>query len=205
MLLLFCFLGILPPVGRRKRITADHSGKSLRLLSGRLHLQLPSMPAASSSLISHLFPSATFSLAFTTADLTDAGNEQQISQVELSDPALGVHKTSSRHPHNVVIPPPPSTSSSIPPPQNAWEAVYPKGSINPSGAIFGGFGFYLSGPPDFAKRLESANEVVMSYRVMFEDGWEWVKGGKIPGICESLRCVAYERNCPDEVFSWRYR
>lgn len=141
---------------------------------------------SSPSLISQLFPSVPFSSAFTTASLHNE-HDPRISEVELSDLSLGVHKTNSRHPHHVVIPPPPSDSCSIPPPQKAWEAFYPKGSINPSGTIFGGFGFYLSGPLDFSKRLESANEVVMSYRIMFEDDWEWVKGGKIPGICEFMR------------------
>ena len=139
---------------------------------------------SSPSLISQLLPSVAFSSAFTTASLPHNEHDPRISEVKLSDSSLGVHKTNPRHPHHVVNPPPPSTSCSILPPQEAWEAFYPKGSINPSGAIFGGFGFYLSGPPEFATGLESANEVVMSYRVMFEDEWEWVKGGKIPGICE---------------------
>jgi hypothetical protein len=66
----------------------------------------------------------------------------------------------------------------------AWEAFYPEGSINPSATIPGGFTFYLKGPLDFAKRLESATEALFSYRVMFEEEWEWVKGGKLPGLCK---------------------
>lgn len=115
----------------------------------------------------------------------------RITQVSLSDSAVGVHKSSSRLPHKLVEPPAPCAAAvDNHPPKIAWEAFYPKGSINPSATIPGGFGFYMSGPPDFAHRLESAREALFSYRVMFEEEWEWVKGGKLPGICKnrSLEC-----------------
>lgn len=133
-----------------------------------------------STTASSLFPVKHIKFGFTTAQL----DLNHVSKVPFSDPSLGVHKSSSQHPHKLVTPPQPHDvvdSTSLP--QVAWEALYPKGSINPSGAIFGGFGFYLSGPSDFANRLQSATEALFSYRVMFEDNWEWVKGGKIPGIC----------------------
>lgn len=106
--------------------------------------------------------------------------------------ALGIHKVSNPKvlTHRVVRPPPParahqpdSASTSIP--EEAWEAVYPAGSINPSGAIKGGFGFYMSGPSAFQDALagKEAREVVCGYEVMFEEGFEWAKGGKLPGIC----------------------
>ena len=104
---------------------------------------------------------------------------ERIIQLSLLDSALGVHK--SRLPHKLVEPP---AADDDHPPQIAWEALYPEGSINPSAAVPGGFGFYLSGPPDFARRLESATEVLFSYRLMFEEEWEWVKGGKLPGMCQ---------------------
>lgn len=70
-------------------------------------------------------------------------------------------------------------------PEEAWEAFYPTGSINPNGAIKGGFGFYMKGPKAFEQALErkDAVEVICGYEVMFEDGFEWVKGGKLPGVC----------------------
>ena len=70
----------------------------------------------------------------------------------------------------------------------AWEAYYPKGSINPKGTIKGGFGFYLTGPSDnaWAKRFETAKEVTFGYSVCFDNGFDWAKGGKLPGICEFL-------------------
>ena len=66
----------------------------------------------------------------------------------------------------------------------AWEALYPQGSVNPGGAIKGGFGLYLAGPKAFANALkEHAREVVIGYEVFFETGFQWAKGGKLPGVC----------------------
>jgi hypothetical protein len=93
---------------------------------------------------------------------------------------LGVYKSSSNLPHKLVTLPAHGDQS----PHTAWEAFFPEGSINPSATISGGFSFYLKGPSDFAKRLESATEALFSYKVMFEEEWEWVKGGKLPGLCK---------------------
>jgi hypothetical protein len=113
-----------------------------------------------------------------------------------ADRALGVRKVTSRTTHNIVTPPKPSYSKSTAQrklPDRAWEAFYPEGSINPSGAIAGGFGFYFSGPQGgFREELEAgAKEVILGYRVMFEEGWEWRKGGKLPGVCESITYLHY--------------
>lgn len=132
---------------------------------------------------SWLFPISQYEQGFTTARLQS--HPDGILQVPLADKALGVHKSGSKVPHKLVCPPPPQAVIDVErPPQIAWEAFFPKGSINPAGEIPGGFGFYMSGPADFATRLDSATEVLFSYRVMFEEGWEWVKGGKLPGACE---------------------
>ncbi|KII95657.1 polysaccharide lyase family 14 protein [Plicaturopsis crispa FD-325 SS-3] len=96
-----------------------------------------------------------------------------VSRVQLNDKALGVHRVSKAQPDHRTV----DAAE-----RQAWEARYPSGSINPNGAIPGGFGFYLSGPPDFSARLAGKREAVLSYRVMFEPGWEWVKGGKLPGV-----------------------
>ncbi|KAF5372661.1 hypothetical protein D9615_009869 [Tricholomella constricta] len=140
---------------------------------------------------SHLLPISKFKHGFTTSDHL---KHKDIEHVPLSDSALGVHKVSSRTLHHLVTPPHPSHKStdSQPPPEKAWEARYPKGSINPSGAIPGGFGFYLSGPKDFAEKLEhGAREVIFGYRMMLEPGWEWVKGGKLPGVFGGVGDLAY--------------
>ncbi|EIM80912.1 uncharacterized protein STEHIDRAFT_87240 [Stereum hirsutum FP-91666 SS1] len=78
-------------------------------------------------------------------------------------------------------------------PEEAWEAFYPAGSINPGGEIKGGFGFYMKGPKPFEQTLErkDAVEVVCGYEVMFEEGFEWVKGGKLPGVYGGIGDSAY--------------
>lgn len=148
-----------------------------------------------------LVPVTTFLHGFTTSPVLASSNcddlnpPPPLSHVELGDEErLGVHKTSGRTRHELVkdLPEPVSSSSGdpperhLPPPSEAWQASYPKGSINPSASIPGGFGFYLSGPQRFKHSIEdeAATEVVMSYRVMFQADWEWRKGGKLPGICQ---------------------
>jgi len=99
----------------------------------------------------------------------------------LDDDVLQVHKVTTSTSHQLVSPP-----SGVGPtaPNVVWEAFYPRGSINPKNSIPGGFGFYLSGPPGFQTGLRTANEVLFSYSVMFDEEWDFAKGGKLPGICE---------------------
>ena len=127
-----------------------------------------------------MIESYDFDFGFTTCKHIQ---HPKIQLFDLDDHQLGVHKVSSKTTHNVVQPPL-VNSGSLPSPETAWEAFYPKGSINPSADIPGSFSFYLSGPREFADRLEAASEAVMSYRMMLQDGWEWNKGGKLPGVCK---------------------
>lgn len=130
----------------------------------------------------------------------------RLEHVSLSDNALGIHKVSSRTSHFLVVPPEyhhteyPSDASleldfdhkycsqDARCKELAWEASFPQGSINPSNraAPAGGFGFYLRGTETFAAQLKDAEEVLMSYEMMFEEGWMWGKGGKLPGICAHM-------------------
>ena len=138
--------------------------------------------------LAHLLPVKEFLVGFTTSKYLVHPN---LTQVALKDEELGVHKVSAKTTHQTVCPP--SQPSNIissddehihaHKPSLAWEAFYPKGSINPAAAIPGGFGFYLAGPPTFAKELKKATEAVFSYRIMLQEGWDWVKGGKLPGVC----------------------
>ncbi|KAF8161650.1 polysaccharide lyase family 14 protein [Crassisporium funariophilum] len=140
-------------------------------------------PGSISPSFSHLLPIAAFQSGFTTCCHIQ---HERIQNVVLNDQSLGVHKITSRTTHKLVQPPATAISKHdhVPSPDFAWEAFYPAGSINPSAEIPGGFGFYLSGPPSFAAGLETAKEVVLSYRMMLQTGWEWVKGGKLPGVCK---------------------
>ncbi|KAJ7868274.1 polysaccharide lyase family 14 protein, partial [Mycena leptocephala] len=66
-----------------------------------------------------------------------------------------IQPVTSRTNHPLVVPPAPAASDADwPAPSLAWEAFYPKGSINPSAPIPGGFGFYLSGPPAYRMMLQ---------------------------------------------------
>lgn len=108
-------------------------------------------------------------------------NLVQITHVSLDDKALGVHKVSPRFTHHIVTPPVADASH-----PKAWEAVFAAGSIAPGNKDLppGGFGFYVHGPRQFREELgRHGQEVIMSYDVLFEQGWEWRKGGKLPGIC----------------------
>jgi hypothetical protein len=152
---------------------------------------------------SPLFPITNYEVGFTTSVTISLPN---ISNVALSDSSLGVHKLSHRTTHNLVCPPPPSFPEVLPLPTEAWEAYYPKGSINPTAPVPSGFSFYVSGPTDFQKRAEKAREVLWSYRVMFERGWEWAKGGKLPGSCESgLKAwwTGFDGHCNCSWGCWR--
>jgi hypothetical protein len=134
----------------------------------------------------HLIPPSEFQFGFTTSSL----KHPKIENICLDDKQLGVHKSASQTPHRLVTPPSTLTAHRLPSPEKAWEAFYPKGSINPKASIPGGFGFYLSGPKSFSDKLaDGATEVIFSYRMMLENGWEWVKGGKLPGVCKFYSLV----------------
>ncbi|KAG6855726.1 hypothetical protein H0H87_011600 [Tephrocybe sp. NHM501043] len=139
-----------------------------------------------------VIPLSEFQHAFTTSK--HHTHHEFIQHVDLADKPLGVHKVSSRTTHRLVKPPFPTHTpvNGQAAPHEAWEAFYPKGSINPAGENPGGFGFYLTGPKEFAEKLaQGAKEVVFGYRMMLEPGWEWVKGGKLPGVYGGIGDLAY--------------
>ena len=57
------------------------------------------------------------------------------------------------------------------------QLFYPKDSINPAGWPQGGSEFYAS-PLD----INQARNVTFEYKVFFPGDFEWVKGGKLPGL-----------------------
>lgn len=65
----------------------------------------------------------------------------------------------------------------------AMQAHYPKGSFKPSAKPQGGVSFYAPGPASVD--LTTAKEATLSYSVFFPEGFEFVKGGKLPGLCTS--------------------
>ncbi|KAI0073586.1 hypothetical protein K474DRAFT_1666433 [Panus rudis PR-1116 ss-1] len=132
-------------------------------------------------------PSSAIDCGFSTV-LSLTHDIPQVSYVPFDDHALGVHKVTSRTTHNVVKPPISDEQHT-----EAWEAIFHKGSINPGNkeAPPGGFGFYLRGPDEFSGKLRESDEVLFSYEVLFEPGWIWQKGGKLPGIYGGVGNSAY--------------
>ncbi len=57
------------------------------------------------------------------------------------------------------------------------QVFYPKGSINPGRKPQGGAQFYAL-PID----IENARSVTFAYSVFFPGDFDWVKGGKLPGL-----------------------
>jgi hypothetical protein len=76
--------------------------------------------------------------------------------------------------HNTVTSPGPNSKP-------AMEAVYAKGSWDLHRGSDGGFSLYAPGPQHVDLTL--AKEATFGYSVMFQEGWEWNLGGKLPGFC----------------------
>lgn len=98
--------------------------------------------------------------------------------VPLSDETFGIHNLLTALPHPYVP---------APDGQLSMEATYPEGSWNFEQQPLGGFSFYASGPADVD--LTTAKEVTLGYSVLFEDGFDFNIGGKLPGLCTSYRLI----------------
>ncbi|KAI0333119.1 hypothetical protein GY45DRAFT_350915 [Cubamyces sp. BRFM 1775] len=89
------------------------------------------------------------------------------------------------------------------------QAHYPAGSFKPSASPQGGLSFYAPGPNSVD--LTTAKEATLSYSVFFEDGFDFVKGGKLPGLYggdsdeEAVSCSGGRRDngCFSVRFMWR--
>ena len=58
------------------------------------------------------------------------------------------------------------------------QLTYPKGSINPVNTPQGGADFHATPIP-----LDDASNVTMEYSVFMDANMDFVKGGKLPGLC----------------------
>ncbi|KAL4075319.1 polysaccharide lyase family 14 protein [Scleroderma yunnanense] len=91
----------------------------------------------------------------------------------------------------------------------ALKAQYPKGSYTLTHEPKGGLSFYASGPMNVD--LTTAKEVTFGYSVYFDEGFEWQKGGKLPGLyggdspTESIGCSGGSRSsaCFSAHLMWR--
>ena len=83
-------------------------------------------------------------------------------------------------------------------PQNVIKVRYPAGSYKPAAKPLGGITFYAN-PIDMTK----ANIVTLEYKVFFPSGFNFVKGGKLPGLMGgSLSCSG--GNSATDCFSTRF-
>lgn len=64
----------------------------------------------------------------------------------------------------------------------AMQAHYPKGSYTFGHGVEGGISFYSAGPTNVD--LTTAKEATLGYSVMFDQDFEFQKGGKLPGLCK---------------------
>ncbi|KAI1791567.1 hypothetical protein LXA43DRAFT_1074218 [Ganoderma leucocontextum] len=90
------------------------------------------------------------------------------------------------------------------------KAFYPAGSYKPSSSPRGGLSFYAPGPESID--LTQAKEATLSYSVLFEDGFDFVKGGSSPDSVhggdsdeEAYSCSGGRRDdgCFSVRFMWR--
>ncbi|KAG9127794.1 hypothetical protein FRC07_009181 [Ceratobasidium sp. 392] len=166
----------------------DNSSESQKTLPAVAHHSIDS---------SHLFPLPVLQ-GFTTFPHCASLNSNNICLLPLTDRALGVEKATPGFTHRTV------EVDGV----HAWEAVYPQGSINPQGKIKGGFGFYMCGPGG-ACEYECARDALFSYAIRFEEEFDFVKGGKIPGLYGGATkdlaygCSGGRQESRDKCFSLR--
>jgi len=99
--------------------------------------------------------------------------------------------------------------TSAPDGKKAMKAHYPKGSYNFGHSPQGGFSFYAPGPNSVD--LTTAKEATFGYSVYFPEGFEFQKGGKLPGIYggnsddEAVGCSGGRRSsaCFSARLMWR--
>jgi hypothetical protein len=94
----------------------------------------------------------------------------------ISDATFRPIRVSKALTHDTVTSPEPNS-------RPAMLAIFPKGCHSQS-QTKGGFSFYAPGPQSVD--LTTAKEVTFGYSVMFEHGFQFNRGGKLPGLCESL-------------------
>ncbi|CAE6469313.1 unnamed protein product [Rhizoctonia solani] len=91
--------------------------------------------------------------------------------------------------------------------KSAMEVFFGKGSFGFASGVAGGISFYAYGPSD----LSSGNEFTLGYSIFFESGFDFVHGGKLPGLYggtsndEAASCSGgrHAATCFSTRFMWR--
>lgn len=143
--------------------------RPLVLLTAFCSLELPlsfALPYATKRAdLSNLFPVQPIISSWTTSKASDRA-------LPLSDDTLHPFKEIKELTHNYT---------NAPDGVYSMKAHYPAGSYSFGGTPRGGFSFYAPGPASLD--LTKAKEVTYGYTVLFPKGFDFVKGGKIPGLC----------------------
>ena len=75
---------------------------------------------------------------------------------------------------------------------DSLEGFYPNGPYTFTRALHGRFSFYAPGPEEVD--LTTTREATFAYTVLFPEGFDWVKGGNLPGFCTyTLSLPAFSR------------
>ncbi|THU92114.1 hypothetical protein K435DRAFT_216899 [Dendrothele bispora CBS 962.96] len=108
----------------------------------------------------------------TTTPTTSSSSLAQVSFSSQSPAPVVANLT-----HSSQVPVPSYSQQSESKPQSVLQLFYPKGSINPSGTNKGGSQFYAT-----PLNLSNATSVSLTYSVYFPEDFEFVLGGKLPGL-----------------------
>ncbi len=158
---------------------------------------------SSGSLMDMLFPVGTGTASWTTCTESTSA----LSCAPPSPPAwectLTLPVTGALKPLTAGKLPPTSTS---PDGQSALIANFPAGTVDPSSTS--GFSFYTQGAQNSVD-VTGAKEVLFSYSVFFKSGFQFQKGGKMPGLyggtslAMAKSCSGGRQHNRDECFSVR--
>ncbi|CAL1703287.1 unnamed protein product [Somion occarium] len=149
---------------------------------------------ARATLSSHLLPVSPQLAYWTTSSISGAAVSP------LSDATFRPHNIITALPHDYV---------NAPDGKRSMKAHFPKGSYTFSHSPQGGFSFYAPGPANVD--LTTAKEATFGYTAYFPSGFDFVKGGKVPGLyggnsdSEALSCSGGRRDngCWSARLMWR--
>ena len=102
----------------------------------------------------------------------------------LADSTFQLFKDITALPHPYVVAPDGELS---------MQAFFPAGSYDFDHSPRGGISFYAPGPSSV--NLTTAKEATFGFTTYFPAGFDFVKGGKIPGLCEHARALPHLTFC----------
>lgn len=144
------------------------SALALALLTTADAAVCKAVPQSRASLSSPLFPVSPQLKYWTTSTSVSGATVSP-----LSDATFRPHNQISALKHSYV---------NAPDSELSMQAFFPAGSCNFQNSPQGGFSFYAPGPASVD--LTTAKEVTFGFTAYFPSGFDFVKGGKIPGLCK---------------------